>query len=394
MLALIGLAALVPLVLLFVWLAGRAGSSGGVTAGYDRVVRTATGELDRATAVPTPEGSVVAHTGRTPSATATRGLHGVVSAPTAAPTWRSTPAATPEPTTSATATPSPTAKRPLPPIQVVPTGRVLFSSNRRSRGNSDDRDIYVVRTDGTGLENLTAEVGYDGEPSWAPTGESIAFASDRTGVRQVWVMDVDGSHPHQITEGKTPAYNPDWSPDGTQIAFVRGLDKRANIWVMSPTGEDERQLTRNTYEEAAPAWSPDGRRIVFMAKPGKYWQIYSMKGDGSDLRRITHTRMHHRYPRYMPDGRRIVFNTLTDASEPTVGQIGIMNLDGTNVRLITQPGEGRNGRPFPSPDGRFIAFNSDRLDGNFEIYVMRPNGLVVRRLTRMIGDDFEPAWSP
>ncbi|MCD6508694.1 PD40 domain-containing protein [Candidatus Poribacteria bacterium] len=50
-----------------------------------------------------------------------------------------------------------------------------------------------------------------------------------------------------------------------------------------------------------------------------------------------------------------------------------------------------DGRPAWSPDGGDIAFVSDR-DGNAEIYLMKPNGSNVRRLTEDMAVDTDPAW--
>jgi TolB protein len=283
---------------------------------------------------------------------------------------------------------------------VEPTGWLVFSSNRavpgrEGRAATPNRDIYAVRADGTGLARLTGEPGYDGDPVWAPTGESIAFASERTGMSQIWTMQADGSNPRQLTEDPHGAAHPDWSPDGKLIAYEGGPDRRSDIWTIpaAPGGEPV-QLTNNVVEETAPAWSPMGDRIVFMARVGGYWQIFTIDADGRNREQITRDRRDHRYPRWFPDGRRILFNTLPSEGSPSPGQIYIMNADGGNVRQITFEDEGGNGRAFPSPDGRFIAFNSNREDDNYEIYIMRPDGSEVRRITKTLGDDFHPAWSP
>ncbi|HCK16724.1 TPA: hypothetical protein DHW51_21535, partial [Candidatus Poribacteria bacterium] len=52
-----------------------------------------------------------------------------------------------------------------------------------------------------------------------------------------------------------------------------------------------------------------------------------------------------------------------------------------------------DGQPSWSPDGRRIAFVSDR-DLNYEIYVMDSNGNNLRRLTNHLGEDESPSWSP
>jgi TolB protein len=57
-----------------------------------------------------------------------------------------------------------------------------------------DEDIFLVRTDGTGLRQLTHEGHRDLGPRWSADGQQIAYFSKRTGNREIWTASVDGPH--------------------------------------------------------------------------------------------------------------------------------------------------------------------------------------------------------
>jgi TolB protein len=101
------------------------------------------------------------------------------------------------------------------------------------------------------------------------------------------------------------------------------------------------------------------------------------------------------YPHLSPDGRMLVFHSNRDGRQA----IWLASADGSNPRLLFNGGDlgSEPGTPVWSPDGRTIAFAmkpAGATDENeSEIYVMRADGLEVRRLTTAPGDDSHPHWS-
>lgn len=93
-------------------------------------------------------------------------------------------------------------------------------------------------------------------------------------------------------------------------------------------------------------------------------------------------------PAWSPDGRRIAFYSQRDGN----AEIYVMNADGSGATRLTNT-SADEGYPAWSPDGRRISFDSDR-DGNFEIYAMDADGANVRRLTSHRARDVSAAWSP
>jgi TolB protein len=115
--------------------------------------------------------------------------------------------------------------------------------------------------------------------------------------------------------------------------------------------------------------------------------IAIMNADRSGQRRLPHTDGGE-YPSWSPDGRRIAFNSNLSGG----ALMYIVDVDGSRVVDLSRVGEG--GQVAWSPDGHSILFAShrDHPDNYRDIYVMRPDGSGVKRLTRAGADT--PAWSP
>jgi len=71
--------------------------------------------------------------------------------------------------------------------------------------------ICLITPDGTGLQQLTT-VGNNEDPTWSPDGRHIAFASTRTGQKDIFVMRADGTEQVRLTSNGRENYLPDWSP--------------------------------------------------------------------------------------------------------------------------------------------------------------------------------------
>ena len=88
-----------------------------------------------------------------------------------------------------------------------------------TRGSADKADIFTVPVDGGTAVRLTNDTVNDG-PDYTPDGKFIYFDSARSGLLQIWRMKPDGTGAEQITDDAHNNSSPHVSPDGKSVAFL------------------------------------------------------------------------------------------------------------------------------------------------------------------------------
>ena len=180
------------------------------------------------------------------------------------------------------------------------------------------------------------------------------------------------------------------------IAYVGGSGPGApGIWTVGPDSDPEELVSDLSVSLAR--WSPDGRRIAFNARAkGGDKGIFVADSGGRillDVReKFPEIKGYQSAPVWAPDSRRLAFVQVESPSGDL--DIYVTDADGSSPprRLLSTPAWRTS--PAWSPDGTWIAFAQRDGPGDLNVYVVRPDGRGLRRLTNDRGFEFEPAFSP
>jgi TolB protein len=253
-------------------------------------------------------------------------------------------------------------------VTVDPTGKFLaFASTR----DNEHTNLYLQRTDGAAVVQLTAGSADDANPAFSPDGRQIAFASTRAGNWQIFVMTVDGKSVTQITTGPMQAIHPTWAPDGNRLAFASLGSKSGQweLWTVNLQTNEKRMIGYGLF----PNWSPsrDVDRIAFQRprqRGSRWFSLWTLDLIDGEATHVTEVVLSSNAavvsPSWSPDGRRLAFATVMEPNKvlpPHVRgrtDIWVVKADGTERQRITD-GIGINLTPCWAADSR-IFFVSDR----------------------------------
>jgi serine/threonine protein kinase/sugar lactone lactonase YvrE len=172
---------------------------------------------------------------------------------------------------------------------------------------------------------VTVDAGFEGEPSFAPDGQTIAYVSDRTGNCDMYLKQISGGPDINLTSHPADDMQPAVSPDGKQIVFVSSRSGKSDclcffiygtdqplmggsIWVMPALGGSPRRIVESG---TFPSWSPDGTSIIFTKGPWYGQKVYKVPATGGEPQEVSIQLKGGfpfiAYPSYSPDGRWLAF---------------------------------------------------------------------------------------
>ena len=270
-----------------------------------------------------------------------------------------------------------------------------------ARASEEGQAIYLIPSLG-GTERLLYSGPASAFPwsfSWSPAGEALAFSEsrlDRTHARISSLSLRDSSiRPLTSPSGQEIDYAPAFSPDGSTLAFVRSVvtGNVSDLYTVQVKGGEPKRLTYSNRAIAMQlAWTADGREIVFCSNQGGVFTLWRVSSSGGTPRPIEGVGAGACAPAVSRKGNQLAYQQM-------VRRHGIwrLKLDDSihglapAVRVVSA--KGVNHRPDFSPDGKRIAFESDRL-GYQDIWICDSDGSNCWQLTSLHGEAGAARWSP
>ena len=294
--------------------------------------------------------------------------------------------------------------------EISPDGRTI-AYVRRSNDVMTDKarpTIWLVDV-ATGQQHpLLAGSGSYSSPRWSPDGTRLAYVAGEGGSPQLYVRWMASGESARITGLPDSPGAIAWSPDGRRIAYsmfvpdeamklgsapprpegakwadplevINAVTYRTDedgyakpgyqqiFWVPADGGAPTQLTYGATNAGALVSWTPDSRSVLFSANLGRNWErdvteaeIYRVGIDGGAPVALTSRKGPDQSPAVSPDGRLIAYVGYDDRGLAYQdNQLSVMNVDGSNRRVLTANLDRSVDNPVWSADSRSIYVQYD-----------------------------------
>ncbi|MEE9430166.1 MAG: S9 family peptidase [Melioribacteraceae bacterium] len=247
--------------------------------------------------------------------------------------------------------------------------KLLFTVTSYDLPNSESNtDIYISNIDGSNKRQLTNNKSADFNPIWANDDSGIYFVSYRSGSAQLFYMPLNGGEIKQVTDFEMGISSSKLSPDGNNIIFTSqifpelGVDeeKTKDLLDAMNTGPVQAHLTDSLFVRHWTEYNDGQYSHVVLYNlesesytdltPG-YYNSPTFSAGGSDDYNFS------------PDSKQIVFSSkrVSDPESSTNSDVWIVNVDGTNLKNLTEQNKAYDGFGKFSPDGKYIAYRTQLI---------------------------------
>jgi len=242
--------------------------------------------------------------------------------------------------------------------------------------------------------------------AWTADGASLVYSMQGS----LWRQRADSAAAEQLTDDRGADYQPDCSPDGRSVAFVRYDGRSMELMLLDLESRAVRPLTANGAVNVEPRWSADGGRLAYVSTAGSGHFLLHVADvrDGritpsrpllpdrrSDVPRYYYSRFDHAInPAWTRDGRELIFVSNREIAHGT-GDLVRMAVNGSDPPRVVQHEETSwHARPDVSPDGTRIVYSSYLGRQWQQLWLLPASGGYPFPLTYGDYDNTNPRWSP
>ncbi|NOY89342.1 MAG: hypothetical protein GXO93_08165 [FCB group bacterium] len=269
---------------------------------------------------------------------------------------------------------------------------------------------------------------FNEKPAFSPNGDEIAIFTDKSDYTSIELISANSGKTirkivnsqrsgdleslHSFVSGMS------FSPDGRELVFVAKSGGKESLFFYNfDKHKIYKKIRFNFYNIISPAWSPDGKKIAFAALKGNDRDIFIYHLKNKQIDQLTNDHYDDKDPSWLPNSDELIFssdrphpgividtgqnNFYTDVSKeayhPDGFQYGYYNL--FRMKLASDSvtplnvGPGQNTTPAVSPDGKKVAFLSNR-NGIDNIYIGYLDSVKYYAATDILSGIRSLSWSP
>jgi Tol biopolymer transport system component len=278
-------------------------------------------------------------------------------------------------------------------VDFSPDGKNIAISDRESAG--DPLGLFLVSVETGNRQRLTtvpSGIGGDTTPKFSPDGQQIAFERNFLSIMdELHVVPAGGGESKRLSAGDRRLSGLAWMPNGREIVFSSRRGMPQQLWSVSASGGTPRALPLVGEGTVWPAISRTRMRLAYVrsAFDTNIWRLDLPRESNSSsghLVKLIASTWRDNNPQYSPDGRRVAF--VSDRAGSL--DLWVTNADGSGPFQLTS--QGAQSTPRWSPDGRRIAFASF-ANGNENIFVIDAEGGATKPITSGPANHNSPCWS-
>jgi dipeptidyl aminopeptidase/acylaminoacyl peptidase len=254
-----------------------------------------------------------------------------------------------------------------------PNGQWVVFEQRTVKDGTDEYHTQLIMTkaDGSDRRVLTHAGTYNGAPCWSPDGSKLAFLSNREAGTQVWVLPMDGGEAQRLTRFRQGIRSVLWGPDGTVLYGIVPVEEGESVELFD-IGKSVKEISE-AMTKAGEEWKDNPKRYNWLyykhdgggLSKHLVAQLVSMQLISGEVKQLTSGQYDVSEPTVSPDGKFVAFisNRRPDYEVNPRSHIYRIASAGGNVDLLCDDANADS--LSYSPDGRRIAFFGNRDEYRF-----------------------------